>query len=167
MQNRRLITIFLIVFIGLLGFSIILPLLPYYAETFGASPTMVGLLSLSYALAQLIGAPVLGRLSDRYGRRPILLLSSLGTLVGFLILTPTDHRLAVLTFAAGAGLGYFLEYWGTTRECWTYYTLAKPPLFAVLAHGMAAVAFWRTARGLQVFSRKLPWVRPARSTPPA
>ena len=64
----------------------------------------------------------------------------------FLILTPTDHRMAVLTFAAGAGLGYFLELWGTTRACWTYYTLQTPPLFAVLAHGMAAVAFWRVAR---------------------
>ncbi|MEW6285778.1 MAG: hypothetical protein AB1509_06095 [Chloroflexota bacterium] len=60
-----------------------------------------------------------------------------------LILTPTDHRYALLTFLAGAGLGYFLELWGTTRECWTYYTFEKPPLFAVLAHGMAAVAFWR------------------------
>ena len=48
----------------------------------------------------------------------------------------------MLTFAAGAGLGYFLEVWGTTRECWTYYTRETPPLFAVLAHGMAA-AFWR------------------------
>ncbi len=86
MQNRRLITVFLIVFIGLLGFSIILPLLPYYAETFGASPTQVGLLSLSFAAAQLVGAPILGRLSDRYGRRPILLISSLGTVIGFLIL---------------------------------------------------------------------------------
>jgi hypothetical protein len=57
--------------------------------------------------------------------------------------SPTDHRLAVLTFAAGAGLGYFLERWGTTRLCWTYYTGETPPLFAVLAHGMAAVAFWR------------------------
>ena len=61
----------------------------------------------------------------------------------FLILTPTDHRTATLTFLAGAGLGYYLELWGTTRECWTYYTFQKPPLFAVLAHGMAAVAFWR------------------------
>jgi hypothetical protein len=60
-----------------------------------------------------------------------------------LILTPTDHRLAVLTFVAGSGLGYFLERWGTTRLCWTYYTRQTPPLFAVLAHGMAAVAFWR------------------------
>jgi hypothetical protein len=58
-------------------------------------------------------------------------------------LTPTNHRLAVLTFLAGSALGYFLERWGTTRECWTYYTLQTPPLFAVLAHGLAAVAFWR------------------------
>jgi hypothetical protein len=65
-------------------------------------------------------------------------------LCALLIGTPTDHRGAVLTFAAGTGLGYFLERWGTTRECWTYYTHATPPLFAVLAHGMAAVAFWRT-----------------------
>lgn len=60
-----------------------------------------------------------------------------------LILTPTDHRFALLTFLAGSGLGYYLELWGTTRECWTYYTYQTPPLFAVLAHGMAAVAFWR------------------------
>ncbi len=60
-------------------------------------------------------------------------------------LTPRNARAVVLTFVAGAGLGYFLERWGTTRACWTYYTGATPPLFAVLAHGMAAVAFWRTA----------------------
>jgi hypothetical protein len=76
-------------------------------------------------------------------------------LVGFLILTPTNHRVAVLTFVAGSALGYFLELWGTTRECWTYYTLAKPPLFAVLAHGMAAVAFWRTALVLQMVCWKI------------
>jgi len=61
-----------------------------------------------------------------------------------LILSPKDHRMMLLTFAAGAGLGYFLELWGTTRLCWTYYTHETPPLFAVLAHGMAAVAFWRS-----------------------
>jgi hypothetical protein len=65
------------------------------------------------------------------------------TLCALLIATPTDHRGAALTFMAGAGLGYFLELWGTTRACWTYYTFETPPLFAVLAHGMAAVAFWR------------------------
>jgi len=66
------------------------------------------------------------------------------SLVTLLILTPTDHRTALLTFLAGSGLGYFLERWGTTRECWMYYTYQTPPLFAVLAHGMAAVAFWRS-----------------------
>lgn len=76
-------------------------------------------------------------------------------LVGFLTLTPTNHRVAVLTFVAGSGLGYFLELWGTTRLCWTYYTLETPPLFAVLAHGMAAVAFWRTALVLDLVWRKI------------
>jgi hypothetical protein len=66
-------------------------------------------------------------------------------LVTLLTLTPTDHKYAVLTFLAGAGLGYFLELWGTTRQCWTYYTFQTPPFFAVLAHGMAAVAFWRAS----------------------
>lgn len=61
----------------------------------------------------------------------------------WLALTPSDGRTQLLTFIAGAGLGYFLERWGTTRACWTYYTQQTPPLFAVLAHGMAAVAFWR------------------------
>ena len=64
-------------------------------------------------------------------------------LVALLIITPTNYRTAILIFIAGTGLGYFLELWGTTRECWTYYTFQKPPFFAVLAHGMAAVAFWR------------------------
>jgi hypothetical protein len=63
-----------------------------------------------------------------------------------LIFSPTEPRRAALTFVAGAGLGYFLELWGTTRECWTYYTLQTPPFFAVLAHGMASVAFWRAGR---------------------
>lgn len=66
-----------------------------------------------------------------------------------LVLRPGDHRLALLTFAAGSGLGFFLEYWGTTRECWIYYSGQTPPLFAVMAHGMAAVAFWRTGRLLR------------------
>lgn len=75
-------------------------------------------------------------------------------LVALLIATPTDYRGAVLTFAAGSGLGYFLELWGTTRACWTYYTLETPPMFAVYAHGMAAVAFWRVGLVWEVVARR-------------
>lgn len=85
-MNRKLLTsILLVVFIDLLGFSLILPLLPYYAETFNASEFVTGLLIAVYALMQLIGAPILGRLSDRYGRRPVLLVSVFGTFIGFLL----------------------------------------------------------------------------------
>ncbi|HEY5903453.1 MAG TPA: MFS transporter [Anaerolineales bacterium] len=86
MNNRLLFSIILVVFIDLLGFSLILPLLPYYAESFKASEFVTGLLVASYAAAQLIGAPVLGRLSDRFGRRPLLLASIFGTFLGFLLL---------------------------------------------------------------------------------
>ncbi len=88
-------------------------------------------------------------------------------LVALLTLTPTDHRYAVLTFLAGSGLGYFLELWGTTRQCWTYYTFQTPPFFAVLAHGMAAVAFWRAGLMVKLVWGKLaaPVLRKRRSVP--
>jgi DHA1 family tetracycline resistance protein-like MFS transporter len=97
MKNTRLLTIFLIVFVDLLGFSLILPLLPYYAEEYGATPAIIGMLVASYAAAQFIGAPLLGRLSDRIGRRPVLLLSVAGTGIGFLLLgfaEPIGHLIA-------------------------------------------------------------------------
>jgi hypothetical protein len=77
-----------------------------------------------------------------------------------LILTPTNYRYAFLVFIAGTGLGYFLELWGTTRECWTYYTYQTPPLFAVLAHGMAAVAFWRTGLILKMLWERFGFSKP-------
>jgi len=72
-----------------------------------------------------------------------------------LIATPTDYRFALLTFIAGSALGYFLELWGTTRQCWTYYTFETPPLFSVLAHGMAAVAFWRAGILVKLMGNKV------------
>jgi len=81
-----LLPIFLIVLVDVLGLTIILPLLPFYAEHFGASATEVGMLISTYALCQLIAGPVLGRMSDYMGRKPLLIVSQLGTLVGFLIL---------------------------------------------------------------------------------
>jgi DHA1 family tetracycline resistance protein-like MFS transporter len=81
-----LVPIFLIVSVDVLGLTIILPLLPFYAEKFGASPSVVGLLVSTYAFCQLIAGPMLGRMSDHVGRRPLLLVSQLGTFIGFLIL---------------------------------------------------------------------------------
>ncbi|MGQ9516991.1 MAG: MFS transporter, partial [Anaerolineae bacterium] len=86
-KNRQVLTLlFLFVFVDVLGFSLILPLLPYYAATFGATAEVVGLLLGANALTQLLGAPILGRLSDRYGRKPLLLVSLVGTVAGFLML---------------------------------------------------------------------------------
>ena len=88
-------------------------------------------------------------------------------LVALLTITPTDYRYAVLIFIAGAGLGYFLERWGTTRQCWTYYTAQTPPLFAVLAHGMAAVSFWRAGLMVKLVWEKLagPLLKKIRNAP--
>jgi MFS transporter, DHA1 family, tetracycline resistance protein len=85
-KDKRLIPIFIVVFIDLLGFSLILPLLPYYASTFDASPQTIGYLVASYSFCQFLAAPFLGAWSDRYGRRPLLLYSQLGSFLGFLLL---------------------------------------------------------------------------------
>src|SRR3989475_9888278 len=88
MKRSPLLVIFITIFIDLVGFGIVIPVLPFYAEgtKFGATPREVGLLFASYSIMQLVFAPVLGRLSDKYGRRSVLLISLLGTSVGFLIL---------------------------------------------------------------------------------
>ena len=84
-MNRKLAIIFGFVFIDLLGYSLILPLLPYIADRFSATPTQVGLLLTANALAQMIAAPTIGRLSDRWGRRPMLIISVAGTFGAFLL----------------------------------------------------------------------------------
>lgn len=96
--SRPLLVIFLTIFVNLVGFGIIIPLLPFYAETFGASPVVIGLLFASFSLSQLVAAPLLGTLSDRWGRRPVLLISLVGTVASFVVLAMADS-LAML-FAA-------------------------------------------------------------------
>jgi len=88
MKRSPLIVIFTTVFIDLVGFGIVIPVLPFYAEgtIFNATPRTVGFLFASYSIMQLVFSPILGRLSDRYGRRPVLFISIIGTGVGFLIL---------------------------------------------------------------------------------
>jgi DHA1 family tetracycline resistance protein-like MFS transporter len=88
MKRSPLVVIFTTVFIDLVGFGIVIPVLPFYAEgtRFNATPRTVGLLFASYSVMQLIFSPILGRLSDKHGRRPVLLISIIGTGIGFLIL---------------------------------------------------------------------------------
>ena len=88
MQNQRspIYLIFFTIFIDLVGFGIVIPVLPLYARDLGASETMNGWLVGIYSAMQLFSAPLLGKLSDRVGRRPVLLVSLLGTSVGFFIM---------------------------------------------------------------------------------
>ncbi|HSH95138.1 MAG TPA: MFS transporter, partial [Roseimicrobium sp.] len=85
MKKPSLAVIFLTVFIDLIGFGIVLPLLPIFANTLNASGLVIGLLMAAYSAMQFIFAPIWGRLSDRHGRRPILLISTAGAAVSYAI----------------------------------------------------------------------------------
>jgi MFS family permease len=98
LRSSPLLPIFLIVAVDVLGLTIMIPLLPFYAEKLGASAFEVGLLISAYALCQLFSGPLLGRLSDHTGRKPMLLISQAGTLIGFII-TAFAPSLAVLLLA--------------------------------------------------------------------
>ena len=93
-----LVIIFLTVFIDLLGFGIIVPLLPFYAESFGASALTVGLLGTVFSLMQFVVAPLCGRWSDRVGRRPVILYGLLASAVAYVALALADSL--ALVFAA-------------------------------------------------------------------
>lgn len=84
MKNKSLLSIFIVVFLDLLGFGIVIPILPYYATTYQASGLTLGVLMMCYSGMQFLFSPVWGRLSDRYGRRPIILLCIVG--MGFSML---------------------------------------------------------------------------------
>jgi multidrug resistance protein len=103
--RRHLPLLFLTVFVDLVGFGIVLPLLPLYADRFGASGLMVGLLVTSYSVAQFFMAPIWGRLSDRYGRRPILLLGLLGSALAYVVFAWAGSVAALFASRILAGIG--------------------------------------------------------------
>lgn len=103
--------------------------------------SFLGMLCLFFVMMLFFIAPTFDK--------PLTWASTL--LVLMTILTTRDYRSSLIVFMAGSGLGYFLELWGTTRECWVYYTHQTPPVFAVFAHGMAALIFWRAIKILDLF----------------
>lgn len=103
MKSSPLFVVFLIVFIDLVGFGIIIPLGPYYATEIGATPTQVGILMAIYSLMQFLFSPFWGRLSDKVGRRPILLMSLLGSSLSYLFFAFSTEFWMLLTARAFAG----------------------------------------------------------------
>ncbi len=84
--KKEHLVIFLILVTEVLGFSLILPFLPLYAEQYGATPIVIGFLLTSFSFFQFISAPIMGKLSDHYGRRPLLMISQFSTFLGYMIL---------------------------------------------------------------------------------
>jgi len=85
-HSRALLTVWFTLFLDLVSFGIVIPVLPFYATHFGAAVWVVTLLSTGYSAAQFVMAPVLGRLSDRHGRRPVMLISIAGSVAAMLVL---------------------------------------------------------------------------------
>ncbi|MFP2932453.1 MFS transporter, partial [Pyxidicoccus sp. 3LG] len=109
-QRRVRALVFITVFLDLVGFGLIIPLLPFYVESMGGSATTAGVLLALFSSAQLLATPVLGRLSDRVGRRPVILLSLLGNALSMFLFAYSTHvRLLPVLFAsrllAGATAG--------------------------------------------------------------
>jgi DHA1 family tetracycline resistance protein-like MFS transporter len=104
MKRTPVFLVLLTVFIDLVGFGIIIPLLPFYAQYFGATPTVIGLLSSSYSFMQFLFVPFWGRLSDRIGRRPIILMSVTGSFISYLIFGFANSLTILLASRILAGL---------------------------------------------------------------
>jgi DHA1 family tetracycline resistance protein-like MFS transporter len=133
---RSLVVLFLTIFVSLIGFGIIIPLLPFYAQTFGASPTTIGLLFASFSLAQFVAAPVLGDLSDRWGRRPVLVFSLLGTVLSFTLLALAHSLLLLFVARIVDGLSG-----GNITAARAYIADVTPPEDRAKRYGLIGAAF--------------------------
>jgi multidrug resistance protein len=117
-----LLVLFVTAFVDMIGLTLIVPILPFYATDFGASATMVGVLISSFSLAQLVVAPVWGRFSDRYGRRPAILAGLLITAVAYVVFGLAGSVLVLLLSRVVQGLGG-----GTIGVVQAYVADASPP----------------------------------------
>ncbi|MFN8673991.1 MAG: MFS transporter [Candidatus Sericytochromatia bacterium] len=115
MKNFALITVLLTVFLDIFGFGIIIPLLPFYAKQFGADEGIIGVLIASTSLAQFLFNPIWGKMSDKHGRKPIMILTSLGSVVGYFLFGFANSLTVlfisrILSGAAGATIGVAQSY---------------------------------------------------------
>jgi MFS family permease len=136
MRRSPLVPIFLIVLVDVLGLTMVIPLLAIYSEQFGASALVASLLMPTFAACQLVAGPILGRLSERHGRRPILLISQLGTLVGFLMLAEATTLWMVFV---GRALDGFTA--GNLTVAQAYIADHTPPERRARAFGLIGIAF--------------------------
>ena len=135
-MTRPLLVIFLTIFVNLVGFGIIVPLLPFYAERFGASPFVIGLLFGIFSLCQLVAAPALGDLSDRYGRRPVLIFSLAGTVLSFVMLALAQSIAMLFLARIVDGLSG-----GNISTARAYVADVTEPKDRARAYGMIGAAF--------------------------
>lgn len=104
-SKKTMAIVFLTIFLDLVGFGIIIPIQPFYAKSFGAEPALITLLGASYSLMQFLFSPIWGRLSDRVGRRPIMLVSIAITSLGYCILGFADSIALLFVARMLSGLG--------------------------------------------------------------
>lgn len=128
--------LFLIVFIDLVGFGLIIPLLPFYGEHFHATPAEVGALMAMYSLTQFIAAPIWGRASDRFGRKPVLILSLLGATVSYVWLAYSD---SLWMLFASRALGGFMA--GNIATAFAYVADITTPAHRAKGMGIVGAAF--------------------------
>jgi MFS family permease len=144
--RRALATVVAVVFVDLLGFGVVIPVLPFYVRSFGVSDVFIGLLAASYSLTQFTFAPYLGRLSDERGRRPVIMLSLLGSAVAWAVFglaTEVGDGLGVVAGVATLFLSRMLAgaMGGNIAAAQAYIADVTPPERRAASLGLVGAAF--------------------------
>jgi multidrug resistance protein len=175
MKKSPLASILSIVFIDLVGFGMIIPILPLYAQRFQATEWQIGLLLASYSFMQFLASPVLGSLSDRYGRKPVLLCSLIGSAVGYMLMAnavslATLFAARILAGISGASVGTASAYIaditppenrskriGLIGAAFGVGFVLGPAIGGILSHFSVVAPFWFAAI-LSILNAIIMWI---------